>query len=205
MFRFRLPKSRRSMSSVIRAARFAQRGGAGRDTANRSGKTYTVAQGPRRGKKLPGSNHLDVQTEARCGVRPTFDVKRHALYIGTGDAYNPRQRPLQMPSWLWTWLPGRFCGRIKTQRRCVLCGLRVAKFRGECPKDLGPDYDLRVTGFAESAGGTQIPCGRRRAGCVGGTIPARRELSCGKPACREAGAGMITFAARRTIKAPILD
>jgi polyvinyl alcohol dehydrogenase (cytochrome) len=74
---------------------------------------------------------------------PTIDPKRHALYIGTGDAYLPPAAKttdavvaLDMASGKIMW------AHQDTENDAWLAGCGSQNSMENCPKDLGPDYDF---------------------------------------------------------------
>ncbi len=106
-------------------------------------KTYTIADAP----KPVGKNSNGVQRFAPAGGgvwnSPTIDSKRHAIYIGTGDAYTepaPKTTDSIMAMDLDT-------GKIlwvkqDTENDAWLVGCNGAKIPENCPKELGPDHDF---------------------------------------------------------------
>ena len=106
-------------------------------------KTYTIAEEP----KLVGKNANGVERWAPAGGgvwnSPTIDAKRHALYVGTGDAYTepaPKTTDAIMAMDLAT-------GKIlwvaqDTENDAWLVGCNGATKPENCPKDLGPDHDF---------------------------------------------------------------
>jgi polyvinyl alcohol dehydrogenase (cytochrome) len=105
-------------------------------------KTYIIPDVP----KLVGKNAKGAQQfhPAGGGVwsAPTLDPKRHALYVGTGDAYTaPAAKTtdaivaLDMDSGKVLWSVQDTPGDAWV----VAC---LEKDRENCPKDAGPDYDF---------------------------------------------------------------
>ncbi|HJT87433.1 MAG TPA: PQQ-binding-like beta-propeller repeat protein [Bryobacteraceae bacterium] len=113
-------------------------------TGRRIWKTYIISDTP----KPSGKNSKGVQLFAPSGGgvwnAPTIDPKRHALYIGTGDAYTqpaPKTTDsimaldLDNGKVLWSvqdtsgdaWVVSCIAGRGAPEN---------------CPKDAGPDYDF---------------------------------------------------------------
>ena len=106
-------------------------------------KTYTIAETPKPAGK--NSNGVARWAPAGAGVwnSPTIDTKRHALYIGTGDAYTEPAAPttdaimaldLESGKILWT--------MQDTKEDAWLAGCNGATHPENCPQDLGPDHDF---------------------------------------------------------------
>ena len=106
-------------------------------------KTYTIAEEP----KPSGKNSNGIQRWAPAGGgvwnSPTIDAKRHALYIGTGDAYTepaPKTTDaimaLDLESGKILWVTQ------DTENDAWLVGCNGATRPENCPRDLGPDHDF---------------------------------------------------------------
>ena len=119
-------------------------------------KTYTIAEAP----KPVGQNSNGVQRFAPAGGgvwnSPTIDPKRHALYIGTGDAYTEpapatadalMALDLETGKMLWV--------AQDTGNDAWLVGCNGATHPENCPKDLGPDHDFGASAILKS-----LPNGR---------------------------------------------
>ena len=131
---------------------------------------------------IPESSETDWQEPRRRAERwgpaggavwnsPTIDAKRHALYIGTGDAYtSPAPKTtdavmaldLNTGKVLWSvqdtpddaWLVGCGTGASSTG---------ATSFSENCPDRMGPDYDFGSSPILKnSAGRTQNPGGRTK-------------------------------------------
>ena len=120
------------------------------ETGRQIWKTYIIPDAP----KLVGKNSAGVERWAPAGAgvwdSPTIDSNRHALYIGTGDAYiypAPKTTDAVMAldmntgKVLWSvqdtqddaWLAGCGSGASSTG---------ATSFSKNCPDPLGPDYDF---------------------------------------------------------------
>ncbi len=106
-------------------------------------KTYTIAEEP----KLVGKNSNGVERWAPAGGgvwnSPTIDPRRHALYVGTGDAYTePAAKTtdailaLDLDSGKILWVAQ------DTENDAWLVGCNGKTSPENCPKDLGPDHDF---------------------------------------------------------------
>lgn len=106
-------------------------------------KTYTIADAPQQ----VGKNANGVQRWAPAGGgvwnSPTIDPKRHALYVGTGDAYT-EPAPKTTDSILAMDLDtGKILWSVQdSENDTWLAGCTSAKLPENCPKTLGPDHDF---------------------------------------------------------------
>jgi polyvinyl alcohol dehydrogenase (cytochrome) len=106
-------------------------------------KTYTIAEAPEPISK--NANGVQRWAPAGGGVwnSPTIDPKRHALYIGTGDAYTepaPKTTDAIMALDLDS---GKVLWSVQdTANDAWLVGCNGAKPPENCPKSLGPDHDF---------------------------------------------------------------
>jgi polyvinyl alcohol dehydrogenase (cytochrome) len=106
-------------------------------------KTFTIAEVP----KVVGKNSNGVNRWAPAGGgvwnTPTIDPKRHALYVGTGDAYTtpaPKTTDSVMALDLDS---GRILWSVQgTENDAWVVGCMNPKPLENCPKDFGPDQDF---------------------------------------------------------------
>ena len=119
-------------------------------------KTYTIDQAAQPIGK--NSNGVPRFAPAGGGVwnSPTLDPKRHALYIGTGDAYTepaPKTTDaimaLDLDSGKILWVAQ------DTENDAWLVGCNGANAPENCPKDLGPDHDFGASAILKT-----LPNGR---------------------------------------------
>jgi polyvinyl alcohol dehydrogenase (cytochrome) len=134
------------------------------ETGRQIWKTYIIPEAP----KLIGKTAAGAERWAPAGGAvwnsPTIDAKRHALYIGTGDAYlypAPKTTDAVMAldmntgKVLWSvqdtqddaWLAGCGTGASSTG---------ATNFSKNCPDPLGPDYDFGSSPILQT-----LPDGRR--------------------------------------------
>src|SRR5262249_45404990 len=106
-------------------------------------KTHTIPQAP----KPAGKNAKGVAQFGPAGAgvwsAPTLDLKRRAIYIGTGDAYTaPAAKTsdaivaLDMDTGKMLW------AAQDTQGDAWVVSCMSDKDRENCPKEAGPDYDF---------------------------------------------------------------
>ena len=142
-------------------------------------KTYTVQEAPKPVGKTSKGVTIWAPNGGAVWNSPTIDVKRHALYIGTGDAYN---RPaaattdaimaLDMETGKILW------AHQDTEGDAWLVGCGSQNSSENCPKDLGPDYGLWVIAdLTDAPRRAQDPLSQdRKAGWSGAMIPIRKGL-----------------------------
>ena len=106
-------------------------------------KTYTIAEEPKSvGKNANGTERF---APAGAGVwnSPTIDPARHALYIGTGDAYTEPAAGTTDAIMAMDLSTGKILWSMQdTPKDTWLAGCNGATPPPNCPKDLGPDHDF---------------------------------------------------------------
>lgn len=126
-------------------------------TGKRVWKTYIISETP----KVVGKTSKGIQIFAPSGGAvwdsPTIDAKNHALYIGTGDAYNhpvPKTTDAVMALDMST---GKVLWSVQdTENDAWLSGCGPQATSENCPKDIGPDYDFGASPILR-----MLPNGRR--------------------------------------------
>ena len=116
------------------------------DTGKQIWKTYSIPDAPKPTRKNSAGTQLFGAAGAAIWNSPTIDAKRNALYVGTGDAYTEPAAntsdailalDLDTGKMLWSFQD------IKNDSWAVGCdGKHVV---GNCPEELGPDYDFSVS------------------------------------------------------------
>ena len=127
-------------------------------------KTFTIAEVP----KVVGKNGNGTSRWAPAGAgvwnTPTIDPKRHALYIGTGDAYTtpaPNTTDAVMAMDLDS---GKILWSVQgTENDAWVVGCMNARPLENCPKDFGPDQDFGSPPILRelSAGRTLLIAGQK--------------------------------------------
>jgi polyvinyl alcohol dehydrogenase (cytochrome) len=141
-------------------------------------KTYVIPETPKVVRK--SSKGVDLWGPAGGGVwnSPTIDPKRHALYIGTGDAYtDPAGRNTDglMALDLATGKPLWSVQDLAKDAWLVGCPADVTKRPENCPKELGPDYDFGASPILKNLpGGKSILVAGQKSGMVWGHDPDKR-------------------------------
>jgi polyvinyl alcohol dehydrogenase (cytochrome) len=116
------------------------------ETGKQIWKTYSIPDLPKPTRKNSAGTQQYGPAGAAIWNSPTIDAKRNALYVGTGDAYTePAAKTsdailamdLDTGKMLWSFQD------IKNDSWAVGCdGKHVV---GNCPEELGPDYDFSVS------------------------------------------------------------
>jgi len=117
-------------------------------------KTYTIAEEP----KEVGRNTNGVQRFAPAGGgvwnSPTIDPARHALYVGTGDAYTLPAPNTTDAIIAMDLNSGKILWSVQdSENDAWLAGCNGAMPPENCPKDLGPDHDFGAPPILKTLGG----------------------------------------------------
>ena len=124
------------------------------NTGRRLWKTYTIAEPP----KPTGKNSRGVQQYAPAGVpvwnTPTIDAARQLLYVGTGDSSTypaPATSDAILALELGT-------GKVRWSRQIYphdsfIVGCGGSGFTENCPKVVGPDWDIPMSPMLAPRGG----------------------------------------------------
>ena len=132
------------------AARFAEAWSRWRPTGRQIWKTYTIADAPQQAGK--NTNGVQRWAPAGGGVwnSPTIDPKRHALYVGTGDAYTapaPKTTDSIMAMDLDT---GKILWSVQdTQNDTWLAGCTAREASGELSRDARAGSRFRLSADPE--------------------------------------------------------
>ena len=113
------------------------------NTGRQIWKTYTISEVPKPTTKTSTGVQQWAPNGGAVWDSPTVDPKRHALYIGTGDSYEPPVSPntdaimaLDMATGKIMWV------HQDTENDAWVVGCGSGNSLENCPKDLGPDYDF---------------------------------------------------------------
>ena len=145
-------------------------------TGRQMWKTYTIAESPKPTRK--NSKGVQLWAPAGGGVwnSPTIDVKRHAIYVGTGDAYTepaPRTTDSIMALDMDT---GKILWAVQdTGNDAWLAGCPPENPPENCPKVLGPDYDFGASSILKNlSNGHSILVAGQKSGDVWAHDPDRK-------------------------------
>ncbi|MGH9739944.1 MAG: PQQ-binding-like beta-propeller repeat protein [Candidatus Acidiferrales bacterium] len=105
-------------------------------------KSYTIPEAPKPVKK----NSLGTQLYAPAGAAvwntPTIDPKRHALYVGTGDAFTEPAAKTSDAVVAFDLTTGKMLWSYQTEANDAWMVGCVPETTENCPKDLGTDHDI---------------------------------------------------------------
>lgn len=112
------------------------------DTGKVVWKAYTIPEAPKPVKK----NSLGTQLYAPAGAAvwntPTIDPERHALYVGTGDAYTEPAAKTSDAVVAFDLKTGKMLWSYQTEANDAWMVGCVPETTENCPKDLGTDHDI---------------------------------------------------------------
>src|SRR5216683_241321 len=127
------------------------------NTGKQIWKTYTIPEEPKPTRKNSKGMQLFAPAGASVWNSPTIDVKRHAIYFGTGDSEtepaaktSDAMMALDMGTGKVLWV----FQDTKNDAFLRLCD--VPNPPENCPKDLGPDWDMSATSILKT-----LPNGKR--------------------------------------------
>jgi polyvinyl alcohol dehydrogenase (cytochrome) len=138
-------------------------------------KTYIVHDPPRPDRKTSKGVQLWTSNGGAVWSSPTVDSKRHALYVGTGDAYLPPAAKttdaivaLDMATGKIIW------AHQDTENDAWLANCESKNVSENCPKDLGPDFDFGSSPILRTLpNGHRILVAGQKSGMVWGHDPDR--------------------------------
>ncbi len=120
-------------------------------------KTYIISEAPKPVGKTSQGIEIWAPSGGAVWDSPTIDAKNHAVYVGTGDAYNhpvPKTTDSVMALDMNT---GRVLWSVQdTENDAWLSGCGPQATSENCPKDMGPDYDFGASPILRT-----LPNGRR--------------------------------------------
>jgi polyvinyl alcohol dehydrogenase (cytochrome) len=120
-------------------------------------KSYTIREKPRPTRKNSAGTQLWAPAGASVWNSPTIDVKRHALYVGTGDAFTEPAAKTSDAVVAFDLKTGKILWAFQdTKNDAWMVGCEAGKTGESCPKNLGPDWD-----YASSPILRTLPNGRR--------------------------------------------
>jgi polyvinyl alcohol dehydrogenase (cytochrome) len=105
-------------------------------------KSYTIAQAPRPVKKNSKGTELYAPAGAAVWNTPTIDPVRHALYVGTGDAYTEPAAKTSDAVVAFDLTTGKMLWSYQTEANDAWMVGCVPETTENCPKNLGTDHDI---------------------------------------------------------------
>ncbi len=166
------------------------------NTGKQIWKTYTVAQAPKAAGKTSKGVTIWTSNGGAVWSSPTVDVKRHALYIGTGDAYTPPAAATTDAIMALDMATGKILwAHQDTENDAWLSGCGSQNSVENCPKDLGPDYDFGASPVLRNLpGGHRVLVAGQKSGMVWGHDPDQEGTVLWKTQLvAKLALGMITF------------
>ena len=166
------------------------------NTGRKIWKTYTVSEAPKPAGKSSKGVQLWSPNGGAVWNSPTVDTKRHALYIGTGDAYTPPVAKTTDAVMALDMATGKILwAHQDTENDAWIVGCGSATSSENCPKDLGPDYDFGSSPILRTLpDGHRILVAGQKSGMVWGHDPDQEGTVVWKtPLVQKLALGMITF------------
>jgi polyvinyl alcohol dehydrogenase (cytochrome) len=149
-------------------------------------KTYTIAEEPKPTKKNSKGVQLWAPSGGAVWGSPTIDPKRHAVYVGTGDAYTGPAPDTTDAIMAFDMETGKVLWSVQdTANDAWLAGC-VPFTNGppqvpppatpeSCPEDLGPDYDFASSPILKNMpDGHSVLVAGQKSGIVWAHDPARK-------------------------------
>lgn len=112
------------------------------DTGKVLWKSYTIPETPKPVKKNSNGTQLYAPAGAAVWNTPTIDPERHALYVGTGDAYTEPAPKTSDAVVAFDLRTGKMLWSYQTEANDAWMVGCVPETTENCPKDLGTDHDI---------------------------------------------------------------
>jgi polyvinyl alcohol dehydrogenase (cytochrome) len=127
------------------------------NTGKQNWKTYVIPEPAKPTRKNSVGTQLYGPAGGAVWGSPTVDAKRHAVYVGTGDAYTAPAAKTTDSILAFDMNTGKFLWTFQdTRNDAWMLGCGPGNMPEPCPKDLGPDWD-----YAASPILRDLPNGRR--------------------------------------------
>ena len=127
------------------------------NTGKQIWKTFIIPDAPKPLKKTSKGVQLWGPAGGAVWNTPTVDPKNHALYIGTGDAYNHPAGKTTDAIMAIEMSTGKALWAVQdTEEDAWLAGCEPQGTSENCPEDIGPDYDFGASPILRT-----LPNGRR--------------------------------------------
>ncbi len=127
------------------------------NTGKQLWKTFIIPDAPKPLKKTSKGVQLWGPAGGAVWNTPTIDPKNHALYIGTGDAYNHPAGKTTDAIMALDMNTGKALWAVQdTEEDAWLAGCEPQGTSENCPEDIGPDYDFGASPILRT-----LPNGRR--------------------------------------------
>jgi polyvinyl alcohol dehydrogenase (cytochrome) len=112
------------------------------NTGQQIWKTYTIPDEPKPVRKNTLGTQLWAPAGAAIWLSPTIDVKRRAIYVGTGDAYTEPAAKTSDAIIAFEMDTGKMLWSFQdTKNDAWMHGCEPKNLGENCPKEVGPDWD----------------------------------------------------------------
>lgn len=112
------------------------------DTGRVLWKSYVIPEAPKPIKKNPLGTQLYAPAGAAVWNTPTIDPVRHALYVGTGDAFTEPAAKTSDAVVAFDLTTGKMLWSYQTEANDAWMVGCVPETTPNCPKNLGTDHDI---------------------------------------------------------------
>jgi polyvinyl alcohol dehydrogenase (cytochrome) len=168
------------------------------DSGKQIWKSYVIPETPKPTRKNSKGTQLYAAAGGAIWGSPAVDAQRHAVYVGTGDAYTEPAPPTTDAILAFDMDTGKMLWKFQDTKNdawMLGCG---PSFRAEpCPKDLGPDWDYAASPMLRDLpNGRQVLIVAAKSGNVFGLDPDKKGAPVWKTALAEkkpGAAGLIVF------------
>jgi polyvinyl alcohol dehydrogenase (cytochrome) len=146
------------------------------NTGRQIWKSYTIAEKSKPVRKNSLGTQLWAPAGAAVWVSPTIDIKRHALYVGTGDAYTEPAAKTSDAVVAFDMDTGKILWSFQdTKNDTWMHGCEPEKPGENCPKEVGPDWDYGASPILRTlSDGRQVLVAAAKSGHVVGLDPGRK-------------------------------
>ncbi len=145
------------------------------DTGRQIWKTFTIAEPPQPTRTSAAGVQQWGPSGAGVWNTPTVDVRRNALYVGTGNAYSRPAGPLTDAVLAFDLDSGRIVWSAQAvENDAWIPGCLPTAPAANCPEPLGPDYDFGASPILiERSGGRRLLVSPQKSGIVWAHDPDR--------------------------------
>lgn len=142
-------------------------------TGNQIWRAYTIDEVPKATHKSAQGTQFWGPSGAAVWSTPTADLKRHAIYVTTGNNYSSPATSMSDAVVAFSLETGkRLWSRQFTPKDLWNSGC-VAEKKGNCPESHGDDYDFGAPPILQSAGGRDVLVLAQKSGVIYALDPDR--------------------------------
>lgn len=144
-------------------------------TGRKIWKSYVIPETPKRTRKNIRGVQLWAPAGAAVWNAPTIDPQRHALYVGTGDAYTEPAAKTSDAIVAMDLKTGKILWSFQAVKNDAWAGGCYPKPTDNCPKHLGPDHDFGASPILVNlGGGRSLLLGTPKSGTIFALDPDRK-------------------------------